>query len=382
MRSVQTTAKLSQANLSHAALSQGDGRRLVFEGTLDAASLGQIWPRAVRVLEEHRPQDLIVDAAGVTYCDGAGVGLLVELRRLQEERGGSIEIEGLADETQRLLEPFARVNYEAPKEGKRRSAPEEIGVVTASMSKDLVNLIAFTGELVAALLHAVLHPRQVRWSDSLLTAERTGVNALPIVALISFLMGLIMGFQSAVAMRPYGADIYVPSLVAIIVIRELGPLMTAIILAGRTGSAFAAELGTMKVNEEIDALTTMGIDPVKHLVVSRVIAAVLMTPLLTIYANVWGLVGGAVVFLSSGYPLVTYNQQVMSAIGLSTLLGGLAKTLVFGFVVGGVGCLRGLETLRGASAVGVSTTRAVVAGIFLIILTDCVFSVTYYFLGI
>ena len=382
MRSVQTTAKLSQASLSHAALSQGDGRRLVFEGTLDAASLGQIWPRAVRVLEEHRPQNLIVDAAGVTYCDGAGVGLLVELRRLQEERGGSIEIEGLADETQRLLEPFARVNYEAPKEEKRRSAPEEIGVVTASMSKDLVNLIAFTGELVAALLHAVLHPRQVRWSDSLLTAERTGVNALPIVALISFLMGLIMGFQSTVAMRPYGADIYSPSLVAIIVIRELGPLMTAIILAGRTGSAFAAELGTMKVNEEIDALTTMGIDPVKHLVVSRVIAAVLMTPLLTIYANVWGLVGGAVVFLSSGYPLVTYNQQVMSAIGLSTLLGGLAKTLVFGFVVGGVGCLRGLETLRGASAVGVSTTRAVVAGIFLIILTDCVFSVVYYFLGI
>ncbi len=382
MRSVQTTAKLSQANLSHAALSQGDGRRLVFEGTLDAASLGQIWPRAVRVLEEHRPQNLIVDAAGVTYCDGAGVGLLVELRRLQEDRGGSIEIEGLAEKTKRLLEPFSRVGYEAPEEGKRRSAPEEIGAVTVSMGRDLVNLIAFTGELVAALLHAVLHLRQIRWRDALLTAERTGVNALPIVALISFLMGLIMGFQSAVAMRPYGADIYVPSLVAIIVIRELGPLMTAIILAGRTGSAFAAELGTMTVNEEIDALTTMGIDPVKHLVVSRVCAAVLMTPLLTIYANVWGLVGGAVVFLSSGYSLVTYSQQVMTAISLSTLLGGLAKTLVFGFVVGGVGCLRGLETLRGASAVGVSTTRAVVAGIFLIILTDCVFSVTYYFLGI
>ena len=376
MRSVQTTA-----SLSHDAL-EGGGRRLVFEGALDAASLGRIWPRAVRVLEEHQPRELIIDAAGVSYCDGAGVGLLVELRRLQEERGGSIEIEGLADETRRLLEPFSRASYEAPEEGKRRSAPEEIGAVTVSMGRDLVNLIAFTGELVAALLHAVLHPRQIRWRDALLTAERTGVNALPIVALISFLMGLIMGFQSAVAMRPYGADIYSPSLVAIIVIRELGPLMTAIILAGRTGSAFAAELGTMKVNEEIDALTTMGIDPVKHLVVSRVSAAVLMTPLLTIYANVWGLVGGAVVFLSSGYSLVTYSQQVMTAISLSTLLGGLAKTLVFGFVVGGVGCLRGLETLRGASAVGVSTTRAVVAGIFLIILADCVFSVAYYFLGI
>ena len=208
------------------------------------------------------------------------------------------------------------------------------------------------------------------------------MNALPIVALISFLMGLIMGFQSAVAMRPYGADIYVPSLVAIVVIRELGPLMTAIILAGRTGSAFAAELGTMKANEEIDALTTMGLDPVRFLVVSRVIAAVVMTPLLTIYANVWGLLGGGAVFLSFGYPLVTYNSQVTAAISLTALLGGLAKTLVFGFVVAGVGCLRGLETLRGASAVGTSTTRAVVAGIFLIIVTDCLFSVVYYYLGI
>ena len=387
MRSVQTTASLSHAaSLSQAAFSQeeleGGGRRLVFEGVLDAASLGQIWPQAVRVLEEHQPQVLVVDTAGVSYCDGAGVGLLVELRRLQEERGGSIEIEGLADATRRLLEPFSRAGYEAPKEGKRRSAPEEIGVVTASMGRDLINLIAFTGELVAALLHAVRHPRQVRWRNALLTAERTGVNALPIVALISFLMGMIMAFQSAVAMRPYGADIYVPSLVAIIVIRELGPLMTAIILAGRTGSAFAAELGTMKVNEEIDALTTKGLNPVRFLVVSRVIAAVLVTPLLTIYANVWGLVGGAAVFLSSGYPLITYNQQVMSAISLTTLLGGLVKTVVFGFVVAGVGCLRGLETLRGASAVGVSTTRAVVAGIFLIIVTDCVFSVVYYYLGI
>src|SRR5204862_2780630 len=138
------------------------------------------------------------------------------------------------------------------------------------------------------------HPRGVRWRDALLVAENAGVNAVPIIALICFLIGLIMAFQSAIPMRQFGADIYVADLVALSMLRELGPLMTAIILAGRSGSAFAAELGTMKVNEEIDALTTMGLDPVRFLVVTRVLAAVCITPLLTLFANIPGLLGGAV----------------------------------------------------------------------------------------
>ena len=152
-----------------------------------------------------------------------------------------------------------------------------------------------------------MHLRRLRWKDFFLACERAGVDALPIVALITFLIGLILGFQSAIAMRPYGADIYVPNLIAIMLFRELGPLMTAIILAGRTGSAFAAELGTMKVNEEIDALTTMGLNPVRFLVVTRVMAVVIMTPLLTLCGIFAGLVGGAVVFLTIGYPLVAYR---------------------------------------------------------------------------
>src|SRR5262249_44122102 len=152
-----------------------------------------------------------------------------------------------------------------------------------------------------------------------------GVNALPIVSLISFLIGLIMAFQSAIPMHQYGAEIYVADLVALSMLRELGPLMTAIILAGRSGSAFAAELGTMKVNEEINALPTMGLDPVRFLVVTRVLAAVVMMPLLTLFSNLMGLVGGAVVFLSFDFPLVTYVQQVRGAVTVSDLLGGLAK---------------------------------------------------------
>jgi phospholipid/cholesterol/gamma-HCH transport system permease protein len=165
-------------------------------------------------------------------------------------------------------------------------------------------------------------------------------------------------------------------------VRELGPLMTAIVLAGRSGSAFAAEIGTMKVNEEIDALTTMGLDPVRFLVVPRVLAAVFMTPLLTVYANLVGIIGGAIVLVSLGFPLVAYFNQVLSAINYVDFLGGIVKAFVFGVLIAGIGCLRGLQTGTGASAVGDSTTRAVVSGIVFIVATDGLFSVVYFYLGI
>jgi ABC-type transport system involved in resistance to organic solvents, permease component len=170
------------------------------------------------------------------------------------------------------------------------------------------------GELCAALGRAIRHPGLVRWRDAWLTAELAGVNALPIVALLGFLLGLIMAFQAAIPMRQFGADLYVANLIGLSILRELGPLLTAIVLAGRSGSAFAAELGTMKVSEELDALTTMGLEPVGFLVVPRVIAAVAMTPLLAIFAGVFGLIGGAVVMLSLGFPLVTYMNQVQAAV--------------------------------------------------------------------
>jgi phospholipid/cholesterol/gamma-HCH transport system permease protein len=213
-------------------------------------------------------------------------------------------------------------------------------------------------------------------------AELAGVNALPIVALIGFLLGLIMAFQSAIPMRQFGADIFVANLIGLSMLRELGPLVTAILLAGRSGSAFAAELGTMKFREEIDALSTMGLDSVRFLVVPRLLAAVTMTPLLTIFANLFGLIGGAVVMVSLGYPLVTYGNQLLSAVHIRDLVSGLSKSLVFGMVVAGVGCLRGLQTMTGASAVGESTTRAVVSGIILIAIVDGVFAVVFYCLGV
>lgn len=357
---------------------------LTIEGRLDSATTGKIWREATAALAEASPKRVVLDASGITYCDGSGVGLLVELRRRQRAAGGEVEIRGLREEFQHLLSLFAPAETEEFQRAKPKptSLPEEIGRRTLEVWTDIRTLIAFVGELCVALVHAFRNPQQVRWKDAFLVAETAGVNALPIVALISFLVGLIMAFQSAIPMRQFGAEIFVADLISIAMVRELGPLMTAIVLAGRSGSAFAAELGTMRVKEEIDALTTMGLDPVRFLVVTRVIASLIMTPLLAVFANLLGVIGGAVVALSLGFPLVTYTNRVVAAVNTVDLAGGLFKAVIFGLLIAGVGCLRGLQTKTGASAVGEAATRAVVSGIILIVFTDGIFGVLFYYLGI
>jgi phospholipid/cholesterol/gamma-HCH transport system permease protein len=207
------------------------------------------------------------------------------------------------------------------------------------------------------------------------------VNAIVIVGMIGFLTGMIMAFQSTVPLQQFGVDIFVVNLVALAMLRELGGIMTAIVLAGRSGSAFAAEIGTMKVNEEVNALTTMGLDPVRFLVVPKLMAAILVTPLLTIYANVVGIMGGLMVVMIFGHPWAAIYNQLVSAVDISDIATGLIKSVFFGALVGGIGCLRGLQTKSGASAVGESTTRAVVSGIFLIIMVDAIFAVVFYAIG-
>ena len=357
---------------------------MIISGRLDSTSTGSIWQEAVKVLERASSKRAIVDASGIDYCDGSGIGLLMELQRHQREAGGELEIKGLREEPQKLMDLFDPPDFEkshivTPIKAK---LPEEVGRATFTVWENIHTQISFLGELIVALIYAAGNPRRVRWKDAFLIADTAGVNALPIIALISFLIGLIMAFQAAIPMREFGAEIFVADLIALSILRELGPLMTAIIMAGRTSSAFAAELGTMKVNEEIDALTTMGLNPVRFLVVTRVIATLVMMPLLTIFSNLLGVIGGSVVLLSLGYPLITYIDRIMSAANYVDLLGGLLKSLAFGLIVAGIGCLRGLKTTTGASAVGDSTTRAVVSAIILIVITDGVFSVVYFYIGI
>jgi phospholipid/cholesterol/gamma-HCH transport system permease protein len=381
-------ASPSQTSIDFRAEGPRDGvLKLIFTGRLDSSTTGTVWRRATAAVTRAEAQSVLVDASGVDYCDGAGIALLVHLRLLQSKAGGSLQIQGLRPEFASLLDDsISSFHPDVSQTNRDLSRPAafavEIGEATVEVWRDVQILVSFVGELGVALVHALFHPRSVRWRDALTVAEAAGVNALPIVALVSFLMGLIMAFQAAVPLRQFGAELFIANLIGLSMLRELGPLMTAIILAGRSGSAFAAELGTMKVREEIDALKTMGLDPVRFLIVPRVIAAVCMTPLLTIFANLLGLMGGSVVMLSLGFPLITYFHQIQYAVTYGSLIGGLVKAFVFGILVAGIGCLRGLQAQTGATAVGESTTSAVVSGIILIAITDGIFSVVYYYLGV
>lgn len=357
------------------------GLALGVSGRLDAAGVAVVWDRAVRLAASPGPT-LTVDAAGVDYCDVAGLALLLELRRRAEAAGAGFALTGLNERFRSLYEQFTPQDLSPPaSELVKPSLPEEVGRKASILIEDVIALVGFVGEFSMALARAAANPRRVRWCDAVHVAETAGANACPIIVLIGFLMGLIMAFQSAMPLKQFGAEIFVANLLGLSMLRELGPLVTAIILAGRSGSAFAAEIGTMTVNEEINALVTMGLDPVRFLVVTRVLAAMAMTPLLTIFFNLAGLVGGALVMLSLGYPLVAYVNQVHMSVTLGDFMGGLFKAMVFSLLVCAIGCQRGLRTRGGASSVGQSTTSAVVSGIILIAVADGVFAVVFYVMG-
>jgi len=242
--------------------------------------------------------------------------------------------------------------------------------------------IRFIGRLVLAGMKTIFQPQRFRVGDFLRFCELAGANAMGLILMLGFLFGLIMAFSSAMPLRQFGVEIYVADLVALALVRVLGPFITAVIVAGRTGSAFAAEIGTMKINNELDALAVMNLDPAVFLVLPRVGATLLMTPLLAVAVNFAGLVGSGLVILSLGYPLVTYTTHVQKILVGTDVAVGLTKALVFGGMIGAVGCLRGLQTQSGPGAVGIATTRAVVTAIVLLVVLEGIFSVMLYYLEI
>lgn len=362
----------------------GGGVRLTLKGTLNADSVEDLWPQVMRNLAERKPSVIEIEAKGVECLDAAGMALLFELRAAQEDGKGGFRIRGLRDDLGEMMKLFDPGPPSAPARGPGlliRSV-NGLGQAAHEFVMGFHSQVGFLGEIFVRLLGVLIRPSRLRWADTFLIAEKAGANAVGIVALMGFLIGLILAFQSAIAMRKFGAEIYVADLVAISLFRELGPLITAFILASRSGSAFAAELGTMKVNEEVDALVTMGVDPVRFLALPRMVAAVGVMPLLTLFNMLFGLIGCGLVMRSFGYPVTTYVEEIQQAASLGDLFGGLVKTVVFGALIAGIGCLRGLQTGNSPSAVGDSATRAVVSGIVAIVLADGVFAVVYYYLGI
>ena len=358
--------------------------KIAIQGRLDADSVSQIWSEAIKKLSDIKPSLLEVDAAGIEYCDGAGAALLLLLKQKQEEENRRFSIKGLKTEFEQLIKIFdpGQIGEYLPERFSLTTIIENAGKGCCQAWSNFRTQISFLGELLVKFFATVLKPRTLRWGDTFLIAEKSGANAVGITCMLGFLIGLILAFQSAIAMQKFGAQIYVADLVAIVLLRELGPLITAIIFASRSGSAYAAEVGTMKVNEEIDALTTMGIDPVRFLAIPRMISGLVVMPLLTMFNHLFGLLGCGLVMLSLGFPPVTYLDRIQSAASLGDLAGGLVKTLVFGSMIAGIGCLKGLQTGTGASAVGDSATKAVVSSIIAVVVVDGVFAVVYYCVGI
>jgi len=351
---------------------------------MDADSVSQIWSEAIKKLSDIRPSLLEVDAAGIEYCDGAGAALLLQLKQKQEEENRRFSIEGLKTEFEQLIRIFdpGQVSERLSDKLSLAGSIENAGKCCCQAWSDFRTQISFLGELLVKFFATVLKPRTLRWGDTFLIAEKSGANAVGITCMLGFLIGLILAFQSAVAMQKFGAQVYVADLIVVSLFRELGPLITAIIFASRSGSAYAAEVGTMKVNEEIDALTTMGIDPVRFLAIPRMISGLVVMPLLTMFNHLFGLIGCGLVMLSMGFPPVTYLTRIQEAASLGDLAGGMVKTLIFGAMIAGIGCFKGLQTGTGASAVGDSATKAVVSGIIAVVVVDGVFAVVYFYIGV
>jgi phospholipid/cholesterol/gamma-HCH transport system permease protein len=365
-----------------AAPGEAGGLGLAFAGRLEAAAVAGLWPQAMRAVADGAGP-LTLDLAGVTALDTAGAVLLL---RLEARAGGTVRWEGLEeggpigaviDRTRRALAAPT-----PPPPGPGLSWIAALGHATVQRGQGLLGQLAFLGEAVVAGAGTAARPWRLRLSETFRHLDEAGLRAFPLALLLGVLIGMILSFQSSIPMRQFGAEIFIPNLVGISLLRELGPLMAAVILAGRTGSAYAAELGTMTVNEEVDALRIMGIDPFTWLVVPRILAAMLVMPVLALVMNLAGLVGMTGVMITLGFPVVAVMNQLQAWVTLKDLLGGLFKAAMFGLAIGFVGCRAGLSAGRGPRAVGDAATAAVVGGIVGIVLLDGVFAVLFFRLGL
>ena len=325
------------------------------------------------------------DARDLGEWDSALIAFLDRVGELCRERGVPIDGGDLPPGVQRLLRLAAAVPEQtgARRGASRRPWLERFGQSSMAIAAAAREDLAFVGDVAFSLGRLAAGRARFRARDLLLLIQGCGASALPIVTLISVLVGMIFAFVGAVQLSRFGAQIYVADLVAIAIVREMGCIMTGIIMAGRTGSGFAAELGTMKVTQEIDALSTLGIPPVDFLVLPRVLALCLMMPLLTVYSDVLGIVGGGLVGTGLlDFTARQYAHEAHEALTLSNCTIGVAKSLVFGLLVAIAGCGRGMQCGKSSSAVGDAATSAVVTGIVLIIVADGVFAVIFNVLGI
>ena len=331
----------------------------------------------------------VVRAKDISFLDSGGAWLLCHLTRQLEQRGFTARIEGLADDDKRLLDRVSKsaarieITEVPPSRNALVSALASVGETVVSACSRALELLSFFGLTIILLCRVAVRPWRIEFTATVKYIERTGLDALPIVGLLAFLIGVVVAFMGATQLKQFGAEIFTVNLVGVAVLRELGVLITAILIAGRSGSAFAAQIGTMKVNQEVDAMQTIGLDPVEILVLPRIIALMIALPLLTFYANMMGLAGGAfMTVVTLDISLSQFLDQLSGAIDFTTVMVGMVKAPVFAYVIAMVGCFEGLKVTGSAESVGQRTTMAVVEGIFLVIVFDAIFAIGFSYLGI
>ncbi|MCC6748787.1 MAG: MlaE family lipid ABC transporter permease subunit [Deltaproteobacteria bacterium] len=353
-------------------------------GALAFAEASALWSELRARLSPPMREAVRFDLSQIASIDGGAMALLVQAKWDLQTAGVRCEFVGGAGTVQAILALYEGDAAPTPRPARVRPGfLGQLGNATVAALRELQLGLAFLGSLVLSVAGVVRRPRTGNWREVAPIMNRTGTDAVPIVVLINFLVGFAMAFQSAVQLKQFGANIYVANLVGLSMTRELGPLMTAIIVCGRSGAAFAAELGTMKVSEEIDALRTMGFGPLRFLVLPRMLALFLVIPVLTLFADLVGMIGGLVVGVVNLDLTVTgYLNQTGGALRVWDVFQGVIKSGVFGLAIGLISCHQGLATSGGAEGVGRRTTAAVVTSLLAIIVIDAGFTLIFYVLDL
>lgn len=356
-----------------------EGLSLKLTGTLSTNTAEETLLSIDRALPKKGQVSL--DLSGIDFLDSHGLAMLIEVRARCAARGLGFALGPCSDAVNKLQKIVNPEKFLAPLPAAHHEETffEHIGAAAIDMYEDLGNIISFVGECSIMFYEAVKSPAKIRWRAVWTNLEQTGVNALPIMCMVQFLIGVILAVLGKSVLGMYGATAFIPDLVAIAIIQELGPIISGVVLAGRSGAAYAAEIGTMKVSEEVDALKSMGFDPNHFLVLPKIIAAGIAMPCLLIIGDLVAIIGGLITcVLTTDITLPAYVNEAYKAVKLQMFTEGLTKAFFFAILIAGISCMRGMQVRGGAESVGRGTTSAVVSGIFITILMDTLFSILFH----
>jgi phospholipid/cholesterol/gamma-HCH transport system permease protein len=352
-------------------------------------TLGGTWqitdprPNWREVLGTATPTRVTLRAEGLERWDTSLLLFLFEIQQWCRATGAHCEIESLPAKIRTLLGQMVVAHETSVPFDRSANFVMTVGLATQDTMAKAGAISHFVGECSLAAVRLARSPAKFRWRDCVAEMQQCGAMALPIVSLVSLLVGVTLAYTGAIVLRQYGGDIYIADLIGLAMVREMGAVMTGVVLAGRTGAAFAATLGNMKANEEIDALETLGISAVQFLVLPRIVALGVMMPFLSLYANALGILGGmSVAYGLLNIPPAAFWVEMLTIVDLSDIMSGLIKGLTFGVIIGLAGCLRGLQAERSAAGVGRAATSAVVTALLLMIIADAIYAVLFNALGI